>query len=199
MAGSTITQRIALEGAEQIKQALSQIGKVGQEAFGQIQAAGENVKLDKPFNAVDAAGGRAGSSIDTMRVRVSGASSAFGAARTAAQGLGDQVGNAASAMTGAQRAGAALANAVLATGGAMRSVGSAVASGSAHFTNLNFGVTSVAGAFRNAIGEVLKTTGALAALPATLFALAKSASSTAGEIRNSALAAGVSTTAYQEF
>jgi hypothetical protein len=102
-------------------------------------------------------------------------------------------------MSGAQRAGAALANAVLATGGAMRGVGSAVAAGSVHFTNLNFGVTSVAGAFRNAVGEVLKTTGALAALPATLFALAKSASSTAGEIRNSALAAGVSTTAYQEF
>ena len=40
MAGSTITQRIALEGAEQIKQALAQIGKSGQEAFQQIQQAG---------------------------------------------------------------------------------------------------------------------------------------------------------------
>ena len=176
MAGSTITQRIALEGAEQIKQALSQIGKVGEEAFAQIQAAGENVKLEKPFGAVDAAAARAGTSIDTMRVRVSNASGAFGAARSAAQGLGDQVGNAASAMSGAQRAGAALANVVLATGSAMRGVGSAVAAGTAQFTNLNFGVTSVAGAFRNAVGEVLKTTGALAALPATLFALAKSAS-----------------------
>ena len=102
-------------------------------------------------------------------------------------------------MSGAERAGAALANVVLATGTAMRGVGSAVAAGSAQFTNLNFGVTSVAGAFRNAVGEVLKTTGALAALPATLFVLAKSASSTASEIRNNALAAGVSTTAYQEF
>ena len=199
MAGSTITQRIALEGAEQIKQALSQIGKVGQEAFAQIQAAGENVKLDKPFGAVDAAAGRAGASIDTMRVRVSNASGAFGTARSSARALGDQVGNAATAMSGAERAGAALANVVLATGTAMRGVGSAVAAGSAQFTNLNFGVTSVAGAFRNAVGEVLKTTGALAALPATLFVLAKSASSTASEIRNNALAAGVSTTAYQEF
>src|SRR4051794_30826110 len=112
MAGSTITQRIALEGAEQIKQALSQIGKVGQEAFAQIQTAGENVKLEKPFGAVDTAASRAGSSIDTMRVRVSNASGAFGAARTAAQGLGDQVGSAANAMSGAQRAGAALANVV---------------------------------------------------------------------------------------
>ena len=94
MAGSTITQRIALEGADQIKQALAQIGKVGQEAFAQIQSAGENVKLDKPFGAVDAAAGRAGASIDTMRVRVSNASGAFGAARSTAQGLGDQVGNA---------------------------------------------------------------------------------------------------------
>jgi len=199
MAGSTITQRIALEGAEQIKQALSQIGRVGQEAFAQVQAAGENVKLEKPFGAVDTAAARAGTSIDAMRLRVSNASGAFGAARSAARGLGDQVGNATSAMSGAQRAGAALANVVLATGTAMRGVGSAVAAGSTQFTNLNFGVTSVAGAFRNAVGEVLKTTGALAALPATLFVLAKSASSTASEIRNNALAAGVSTTAYQEF
>jgi|GEM_PF-2818504 len=199
MAGSTITQRIALEGADQIKQALSQIGKVGQEAFAQIQAAGENVKLDKPFGAVDAAATRAGSSIDTMRVRVSNASGAFGAARATAQGLGDQVGHAATAMSGAERAGAALANVVLATGTAMRGVGSAVAAGSAQFTNLNFGVTSIAGAFGNAVGEVLKTTAALGALPATLFALAKSAASTASEIRSNALAAGTSTTAYQEF
>ncbi len=199
MAGSTITQRIALEGAEQIKQALSQIGKVGQEAFAQIQTAGENVKLDKPFGAVDAAATRAGSSIDTMRVRVSNASGAFGAARSTAQGLGDQVGNAATAMSGAERAGAALANVVLATGTAMRGVGSAVAAGTAQFTNLNFGVTGIAGAFRNAVGEVLKTTAALGALPATLFALAKSAASTASEIRSNALAAGTSTTAYQEF
>jgi soluble P-type ATPase len=40
MAASTITQRIALEGADQIKQALAQIGKSGQEAFQQIQQAG---------------------------------------------------------------------------------------------------------------------------------------------------------------
>src|SRR3954471_13432281 len=131
MGGSTITQRIALEGAEQIKQALSQIGKVGQEAFAQIQSAGENVKLEKPLGAVDAAAGRAGASIDSMRVRVSAASGAFGAARSAAQGLGENVGNAARAMSGAERAGAALASAVLATGSAMRGVGAAVATGGA--------------------------------------------------------------------
>src|SRR6188508_2795371 len=199
MATSTITQRIALEGADQIKQALAQIGKVGEAAFAQIQAAGENVKLDKPFGAVDAAAGRAGASIDTMRVRVSDASDAFGTARSSARALGDQVGKAATSMSGAERAGAALANVVLATGTAMRGVGSAVAAGSAQFTNLNFGVTSIAGAFRNAVGEVLKTTAALGALPATLFALAKSAASTASEIRNNAQAAGTTTTAYQEF
>src|SRR6478609_7709928 len=112
MATSTITQRIALEGADQIKQALAQLGKV------------------------DVAATRAGSSIDTMRVRVSNASGAFGAARASAQGLGAQVGNAATAMSGAERAGAALANVVLATGTAMRGVGSAVAAGTAQFTNL---------------------------------------------------------------
>ena len=199
MAGSTITQRIALEGADQIKQALTQLGKVGQAAFAQIQAAGESVRLEKPLGAVDAAANRVGASIDTMRIRVSGASSAFGAARSAAQGLGENVGNAATAMSGAERAGAALGSSVLATGSALRGVGAAVAAGVGQFTNLNFGVTSVAGAFRNAIGEVLKTTAALGALPATLFALAKSAASTASEIRNNAQAAGTTTTAYQEF
>jgi hypothetical protein len=51
MAGPTITQRIALDGADQIKQALSQIGKAGQEAFQQIRDAGEGVKL----SAIEAA------------------------------------------------------------------------------------------------------------------------------------------------
>src|SRR4051794_7676957 len=118
MAGSTITQRIALEGADQIKQALAQLGKVGQAAFAQIQAAGESVKLDKPLGAMDVAASRAGASVDTMRVRISSAGSAFGAARSGAQGFGENVGNVAAAMSGAERAGAALAGAVLATGSA---------------------------------------------------------------------------------
>ena len=46
---------------------------------------------------------------------------------------------------------------------------------------------------------MLKTTAVLGAVPAALFALAKSAASTASEIRSNALAAGTSTTAYQEF
>ena len=58
MAASTITQRIALEGADQIKQALAQIGKTGQEAFQQIQQAGEGIKLDQPLGAVEAAARR---------------------------------------------------------------------------------------------------------------------------------------------
>jgi len=65
MAGPTITQRIALEGADQIKQALSQIGKAGQEAFQQIRDAGEGVKL----SAIEAAAKRVGVSVDEMRAR----------------------------------------------------------------------------------------------------------------------------------
>ena len=99
----------------------------------------------------------------------------------------------------AERTGAALGRSVIAMGTAVRGVGSAVRAGTSQFTNLNFGVTSVTGAFRTAVGEVLKTTAALGALPATLFALAKSAASTASEVRNNALAAGTSTSAYQEF
>lgn len=71
MAGPTITQRIALEGADQIKQALSQIGKAGQEAFRQIRDAGEGVKL----SAIETAAKRVGVSVDEMRARVAAARS----------------------------------------------------------------------------------------------------------------------------
>src|SRR5690242_15848522 len=109
MAGPTITQRIALEGADQIKQALAQIGKAGQEAFQQIQQAGEGIKLDRPLGAVETAARNTGAAIDNMRGRIANASGAFGAASSAAQALGGQVGGAAAAMSVAQRAGAALA------------------------------------------------------------------------------------------
>src|SRR4051794_35731031 len=124
MTGQTITQRIALEGADQIKQALAQIGKAGQEAFQQIQQAGENIKLDRPLGAVEAAATRAGTSIDSMRGGVANASGAFNAAGSAAQTLSGQVGGAAAAMSSAERAGAALSTAVIATGSALRGVGS---------------------------------------------------------------------------
>ncbi len=199
MAGSTITQRIALEGAEQIRQALAQIAKAGQEAFGQIQQAGENVKLDRPLGAVEAAATRAATSIEGMRTRVTGAAGAFGTASSAAPALGGQVEGMATAMSGAECTGAALAGALITTGTVLRGIGSAVEAGARQFTNLNFGVASIVGVFKNAAGEVLKTTAVLGALPAALFAVAKSAASTAGEIRRNAIQVGTSTTRYQEF
>jgi phage-related protein len=69
MVGSTITQRIALEGSDQIKQALRQIGEAGRNAFQQIRDAGQSVKLD----AVEAAAKKAGVSVDEMRARVAAA------------------------------------------------------------------------------------------------------------------------------
>ena len=69
MAGSTITQRIALEGADQIKEALRRIGEAGRNAFQQIRDAGQGVKLD----AVEAAAKRAGVSVEEMRARVAAA------------------------------------------------------------------------------------------------------------------------------
>src|ERR1700754_2826237 len=69
MAGSTITQRIALEGADQIKQALGQIGEAGRNAFQQIRDAGQSVKLDP----VEAAAKKAGISVDEMRASVAAA------------------------------------------------------------------------------------------------------------------------------
>src|SRR3954470_15786601 len=65
MAGATIPQRIALEGADQIKQALQQIGEAGRSAFQQIREAGQSVKLD----AVEGAAKRAGVSVEEMRAR----------------------------------------------------------------------------------------------------------------------------------
>lgn len=199
MPGSTITQRIALEGAEQIKQALAQIGKTGQDAFAQIQQAGEKINLDRSLGSIDASAKRTGASVEEMNGRLANAGGAFAAAGTAAQVAGSRVGTAAGAMSGAERAGAAMASAVIGIGAALRSIGSAVTTGAAHFTNLNFGIDTIAAGFRTAAGEILKTTAVLGALPGALFALAKSAASTASEIRNTALAAGTSTTAYQEF
>ncbi len=69
MAGSTITQRIALEGADQIKEALRKIGDAGRSAFQQIRDAGQSVKLD----AVETAAKRAGVTVDEMRTRVASA------------------------------------------------------------------------------------------------------------------------------
>jgi hypothetical protein len=197
MAGSTIIQRIALEGADQIRQALAQLGRVGQEAFAQIQSAGEKVKIDKPLGSVETAANRVGAALDGVRGRASGTTSALGATGTAAQGLGLQVGAAAGAMSTAERTGVALGRAAIGVGAALRGTGAAAGGGASQFTNLNFGVTSVTGAFRTAVGEVLKTTAALSALPATLFALAKSAASTASEVRSNSIAAGTSTDAYR--
>jgi hypothetical protein len=115
--------------------------KSGQEAFQQIQQAGEGIKLDRSLGAVESAT-RAGVSIDNMRGRVANASGAFSTASSAAQALAGQVGNASAAMLVAERAGAALAGAVIATGTALRGVDSAVAAGATQFTNLNFGIAS---------------------------------------------------------
>src|SRR5689334_16453347 len=139
MAG-TIVQRIALEGADQIRQALSQIGKVGQEAFAQIQSAGEKVKVDKPLGSVETAASRLVATLDGVRGRASGTSAALGATGAAAQGLGSQVGTAAGAMSAAERAGVALGRSVIGIGTALRGAGSAAGGSAAQFANLNFGV-----------------------------------------------------------
>ncbi len=47
MAASTITQRITLEGAEEIKRALADIGKTGEQALRQIQDAGKGADFGK--------------------------------------------------------------------------------------------------------------------------------------------------------
>ena len=60
MARPTISQRIALEGGDQIKRALADLGKAGEDAFGKLQKAGEKVNLSGPVAAVEAATKRTG-------------------------------------------------------------------------------------------------------------------------------------------
>ena len=93
MAGSRVTQRIALEGADQIKQELRQIGDAGRNAFQQIRDAGQSVRLD----AVETAAKRAGVTVEEMRARVA-------AARATLDTLGATSREAATQATGMGRA-----------------------------------------------------------------------------------------------
>src|SRR3954466_7785983 len=76
MARPTISQRIALEGGDQIKRALADIGKAGEDAFSQLQKAGEKVNLSGPVAALEASTKRAGSVVDELRQRMAGAGGA---------------------------------------------------------------------------------------------------------------------------
>ena len=49
MARASIIQRIALEGADEIKRALAEIGKAGEQALRQIQDAGKGADFAKEF------------------------------------------------------------------------------------------------------------------------------------------------------
>ncbi len=84
MARPTISQRIALEGGDQIKRALADLGKAGEEAFTQLQKAGEKVNLSAPAAAIEQATRRAGATVDELRQRITGAG---GAAAQSGAGL----------------------------------------------------------------------------------------------------------------
>jgi hypothetical protein len=64
MARPTISQRIALEGADQVKRALADLGKAGEDAFAQLQKAGEKVNLSGPAAAIENATKRTSATVD---------------------------------------------------------------------------------------------------------------------------------------
>src|SRR5690242_8158887 len=72
MARPTISQRIALEGGEQIKRALAYLGQVGEAAFAKLQRAGEKVNLTAPVGALSASAKTASATIEELRQRMAG-------------------------------------------------------------------------------------------------------------------------------
>ena len=76
MARPTISQRIALEGGDQIRKALADLGKAGEDAFAQLQKAGEKVNLSAPITAIEGATKRTGAVVDELRQRLTGAGGA---------------------------------------------------------------------------------------------------------------------------
>ena len=72
MARPTISQRIALEGGEQIKRALTDLGQTGEDAFAKLQKAGERVNLTAPVAALAASTKTASATIEELRQRMAG-------------------------------------------------------------------------------------------------------------------------------
>ncbi|MDE2284707.1 MAG: hypothetical protein KGK33_08855 [Hyphomicrobiales bacterium] len=188
MARPTISQRIALEGGDQIKRALAELGKAGEDAFAQLQKAGEKVNLSAPAAAIEQASKRAGATVDELRQRLTGAGGAASQSSTGVAAFGTAVQATQQKLVAAVNAGARLGLAVQGVGAAFSG-----AFGKVH----EFG-TGVAGAFQSMGASVLKSTAVLAAVPAALIGIATSAANAAAQIKEASIAAGTSPQEYQK-
>lgn len=188
MARPTISQRIALEGGEQIKRALSDLGKAGEDAFGKLQKAGEKVNLSGPAAAVEAATKRAGTTVDELRQRMAGAG---GAAVQSGAGFAQFGG----VVQATQQRLVTAANAGAQVGLAIRGVGSAF---SGAFGKVQEFGSGVAGALQSMSATALKSAVTLGAVPTAFFAIANSAAEAAAKIKEASIAAGTSPQEYQK-
>ena len=188
MARPTISQRIALEGGDQIKRALADLGKAGEDAFAQLQRAGEKVNLSGPVSALEASTKRAGATVDELRQRMTGAG---GAAAQSGAGFA-QFGGA--VQTTQQRLVAAV-NVGARVGLALQGVGTAFSGAFGKVREFGDGVTGV---LQSMGSTVLKSAAALTAVPAAFFAIATSAANAASQIKEASIAAGTSPQEYQK-
>src|SRR5215210_8449910 len=188
MARPTISQRIALEGGEQIKRALADLGKAGEDAFSQLQKAGEKVNLSGPAAAIEAATRRAGSTVDDLRQRLSGIGS------VASQG-GAGFAQFGTAVEATQQRLAAAVNIGARVGLAVQGIGTAFTGAFGKVREFGAGVTN---ALESVSSTALKSTAALAAVPAAFVAIALSAANAAARIKEAAIAAGTSPQEYQK-
>lgn len=188
MARPTISQRIALEGGDQIKRALAELGKAGEDAFAQLQKAGEKVNLSAPAAAIEQASKRAGVTVDELRQRFTGAGGAASQSSAGVTSFGTAVQATQQKLVAAVNAGARVGLAIQGVGAAFSS-----AFGKVH----EFG-TGVAGALQSMGASVLKSTAALAAVPVALIGIATSAANAAAQIKEASIAAGTSPQEYQK-
>ena len=188
MARPTISQRIALEGGDQIKRALADLGKAGEDAFAQLQKAGEKVNLSGPVSALEASTKRAGATVDELRQRMTGAG---GAAAQSGAGFA-QFGGA--VQTTQQRLVAAV-NVGARVGLALQGVGTAFSGAFGRVREFGDGVTST---LRSMGSTVLKSAAALTAVSAAFFTIATSAANAASQIKEASIAAGTSPQEYQK-
>lgn len=188
MSRPTISQRIALEGGDQVKRALADLGKAGEDAFAQLQKAGEKVNLSAPIAAVEAATKSTSAIIDELRQRITGANGAAAQSGTGFTQLGGAVEATQQRLVAAVNAGARI-------GLALQGVGTAFSAAFGKAREFGDGVTS---AIESVGATVLKSVATLTAVPAAFLAIAVSAANAAAKIKEASIAAGTTPQEYQK-
>ena len=187
MARPTISQRIALEGGDQIKRALADLGKAGEDAFSQLQKAGEKVNLTGPRR--DRSRDQAASAtVDELRQRLVGIGGVAAQSGSGFAQFGSVVETTQQRLVAAVNVGARV-------GLAVQGIGTAFSGAFGKVREFGEGVT---GAVESVSSTVLKSTAALTAVPAAFLAIAVSASNAAAKIKEAAIAAGTSPQEYQK-